>query len=686
EYQPPYTMGTNEPDTVSDVRIYGDGKFRNTQATGGTTADLTIDPSSNDISQWLDVNISTWETSGTYQKEWTETSTNITGNVPHVVGDLKTDTYYDISVDSVLGQNVTGATCASGICKSDSQGKIAFTYTGTYSTHIFTVTENPDNVAPVRSEASPSGTLSSGTTQTTISLTTNENATCKYDTTSGTAYDSIANTFSTTGTTSHSQLVTGLSDGNTYSYYARCQDDIGNQNSDDYTISFSIDSNNPPTDIILSDSSIDENQAINTVVGTLSTTDSDIGDTHSYSLACATSGTDDGSFNISSDSLRSSEVFDYETKSSYAICIRTSDGTDTYDENFTIIVNEPASSGNSFFVSPPSIGNGLINYYLNIGETKNTGEIGFSGFNYLIYIGSQINFTIANSPTIHSASIINLNMISGDITTEFKSEPIVVIFKIGEEKNVDLDNDGIANIRVKYNELKVNRVDLTITQLTKTGQIFDNNNLVKEFGKPTVYLIENGKKRPIQNEKVFNARGFSWNNIIETDNLSSYQTGEILKEIEIIENSLVKEINSPKIYLIENNKKRWIVNEVAFNNNGFLWSDVIETNNLDNYSNGEIIEGKINIQSLSASSCSALFTYGLNKGAQNDDVKRLQELLSTQADIYPEGLTTGYFGSLTEKAVQRFQLKFGVVKTETDLGFGYVGPKTRDMLKEVFGE
>ena len=69
---------------------------------------------------------------------------------------------------------------------------------------------------------------------------------------------------------------------------------------------------------------------------------------------------------------------------------------------------------------------------------------------------------------------------------------------------------------------------------------------------------------------------------------------------------------------------------------------------------------------------------------KNEDVKRLQELLSTHPDIYPEGLTTGYFGTLTKKAVQRFQLKHGVVSSSDDAGFGYVGPKTRAKLGEVF--
>lgn len=145
EYQPPYTMRTDEPDIASDVRVYGDGKFRNTQATGGTTANLAIVPTSNDTTQWLDVDISTWETSETYRKEWAESSTTITGNVDHVIGDLAVNTYYNISVDSTLGQDITGATCIGGFCKSDAQGEITFTYTGTYSTHTFAVVQNTDS-------------------------------------------------------------------------------------------------------------------------------------------------------------------------------------------------------------------------------------------------------------------------------------------------------------------------------------------------------------------------------------------------------------------------------------------------------------------------------------------------------------------------------------------------------------
>jgi len=100
------------------------------------------------------------------------------------------------------------------------------------------------------------------------------------------------------------------------------------------------DPNSVPTDISLSSEDIDENLASWTTVWTLSTTDADSWDTHTYSLACAVSWADDTSFAISGSNLNSAASFDFETKSSYSICIRTNDGEDTFDKNFTISVND----------------------------------------------------------------------------------------------------------------------------------------------------------------------------------------------------------------------------------------------------------------------------------------------------------------------------------------------------------
>ena len=99
-----------------------------------------------------------------------------------------------------------------------------------------------DTTPPVLSNLSPSGVLAAGTTQATVALSTDENATCKFGTTAGVGYASLPNTFTPAGVTSHSAAVLGLQDGRSYVYYVRCQDSSGNANGVDSTISFSVDS------------------------------------------------------------------------------------------------------------------------------------------------------------------------------------------------------------------------------------------------------------------------------------------------------------------------------------------------------------------------------------------------------------------------------------------------------------
>lgn len=81
----------------------------------------------------------------------------------------------------------------------------------------------------------------------------------------------------------------------------------------------------------------------------------------------------------------------------------------------------------------------------------------------------------------------------------------------------------------------------------------------------------------------------------------------------------------------------------------------------------------------------AVFLRNLRYGMRSDDISKLQEALSTNLEIYPEGLITGYFGSLTKKAVQRFQLKYKIVNSKSDPGFSLVGLKTRKKLNELYG-
>lgn len=71
-------------------------------------------------------------------------------------------------------------------------------------------------------------------------------------------------------------------------------------------------------------------------------------------------------------------------------------------------------------------------------------------------------------------------------------------------------------------------------------------------------------------------------------------------------------------------------------------------------------------------------TRDLAQGMSGEDVEELQELLASDPDIYPEGLVTGYFGPLTQRAVERLQERFGIDSV------GRVGPVTRGTLNRIF--
>jgi hypothetical protein len=93
--------------------------------------------------------------------------------------------------------------------------------------------------------------------------------------------------------------------------------------------------NYPPTDILLSNNTINENSSINTIIGELSTTTLDENDTHTYTIISG--GTN---FNISGSNLRSSQVFNFESTSSYNVTIRTTDSVGSFfNKQFTINVN-----------------------------------------------------------------------------------------------------------------------------------------------------------------------------------------------------------------------------------------------------------------------------------------------------------------------------------------------------------
>ncbi|MCS7005393.1 MAG: T9SS type A sorting domain-containing protein [Cytophagales bacterium] len=90
----------------------------------------------------------------------------------------------------------------------------------------------------------------------------------------------------------------------------------------DKLLSFQI--NLPPTNIILSNATISENNAVNQVIGTFTATDTNQ-HTIVFSLVNGVGGEDNSKFTISGNQLLANHIFDYETKKQYSIRIRATD-------------------------------------------------------------------------------------------------------------------------------------------------------------------------------------------------------------------------------------------------------------------------------------------------------------------------------------------------------------------------
>lgn len=101
------------------------------------------------------------------------------------------------------------------------------------------VDANTNGSVPVLINGLPSGTIPSNAGQVLVSFNTTAYATCRYATSSGVLYGAMPNaTVDYSLGMFHTFIVGNIVKGTTYSYYVRCSDFAGNENTTDYVISF----------------------------------------------------------------------------------------------------------------------------------------------------------------------------------------------------------------------------------------------------------------------------------------------------------------------------------------------------------------------------------------------------------------------------------------------------------------
>ena len=208
------------------------------------------------------------------------------------------------------------------------------------------------------------------------------------------------------------------------------------------TAEFKLIPNNPPTDILLSNSLVFEDVSIGSQVGELTTVDPDSGDTHTYTLVDSSTYPDNAAFQISGDMLLTAIGFDYATKDQYTIKIRSTDGGGLFTEVVFDIYIVESGTAPTF---PSSFYGGI--YFMDDDDGPIAGDL------ISAYLDNQ-------STPVRS---VEIKKVGDDLTYAINvpaypgnTHPDTVTFKIGDRVLAVADWASGTNVRLDLHPPKAN--------------------------------------------------------------------------------------------------------------------------------------------------------------------------------------------------------------------------------------
>jgi gliding motility-associated-like protein len=426
-------------------------------ASGGAIVSYAISPA---LPAGLTFNTSTGEISGTLTAAqtgtvtYTITATNSGGNTTATVTLIYNTAPTDLSVNNAsVAENANAGTTVGTLSATDADANDTFTYalvsgTGDTDNASFSIVGSSLNTAAVfdfetktsysvRVRVTDAGGLSfekaitisvtnvneaptdvaanansvaenatSGTSVATMSATdVDAGDTFTYTLVSGTG-DTDNASFAITGSALTTAAVFDFETKSSYSVRVRVTDAGGLSFEKEFTITVT-NVNEAPTALALSNTSVLENAALGTNVASFSTTDADANDTFTYTLISGTGSTDNASFTIVGNSIRTATLFDFETKSSYSVRVRVTDaGGLSFERAFTITVTDVNEAPTLTAISDRRVYNVATSQIVNLAgitagpETAQTTTTSVStsnpsAFSAINVVGTQIQFTLA---------------------------------------------------------------------------------------------------------------------------------------------------------------------------------------------------------------------------------------------------------------------------------------------------
>ncbi len=309
----------------------------------------------------------------------------------------------------------------------------------------FVITVADINEAPetlVLTGASVAENTASGATAGTLSATDPDaNNTFTYALVSGTGSTDNAS-FTIDGVTLKTAAAFDFETKNSYSVRVQVTDAGGLTFEKVFTIGVT-DVNEAPTALALTGTSVLENAASGTTVGTLAGTDPDANSTLTYTLVSGTGSTDNASFTITGATLKSNAVFDFETKNSYTIRVRVTDAAGlSFEKAFTITVTDVNEAPTLAAITDRRVYNVSTSQVVNLSgitggpETAQTTTTTVSTdkpatFSSIAVVGAQIQFTLAAGIATPQDVVVTVKVKDNGGVANGGVDTLVRTFKLG---------------------------------------------------------------------------------------------------------------------------------------------------------------------------------------------------------------------------------------------------------------
>ena len=222
----------------------------------------------------------------------------------------------------------------------------------------------------------------------------------------------------------------------TYSIRVKVTDSKGGVFEKAFTIQVN-DVNDPPFSLGLSNSNLEENSVLGTVVGILSSGDIDVVDNHTYTFVAGTGDADNASFTISGSDLKINTAVNFEQKNTYSVRVRTTDsGGGFFEEDFTINILDVNEAPSQLSLSNSQVPENSP-FLTEVGQLSTTDQDANESHTYS-FVGEDND---------NASFVLDGNILKVFDETNFEEKPVFVIKIRTEDKDgAILDRQFTINI------------------------------------------------------------------------------------------------------------------------------------------------------------------------------------------------------------------------------------------------